>query len=137
MGTIADKLKYLSDTKEEIKQAIIDKGVAVEDDATFRSYARKIGTIQTGDLDLPLSVFVGTYENADINISYTFNNDYTAICKAGGVSFDGTFTIKGNVVTFTNSAIAGETTELTHSYVDGKDMLNDGSNDFEKTTFDF
>ena len=44
-GTVIDKLNYLDDTKGLIKDAIIDKGVEIEDDDTFRSYADKIGSI--------------------------------------------------------------------------------------------
>lgn len=47
-NTIADKLTYLSGTKDAIKQAIIGKGVDVTDTDTFRSYADKISSIQTG-----------------------------------------------------------------------------------------
>lgn len=49
MGTIADKLEYLNQTKADIKQALIDKGVVVEDTDTFRSYATKINEIKSGD----------------------------------------------------------------------------------------
>lgn len=48
MGSIADKLNYLNETKQTIKQAIIDKGVSVSDADTFRSYADKIGSIEAG-----------------------------------------------------------------------------------------
>lgn len=48
MGTIVDKLSYLINTKDIIKQSIIDKGVSVNDNDTFRSYANKISSIQTG-----------------------------------------------------------------------------------------
>lgn len=48
MGTTADKLEYLFITKEQIKQAIIAKGVEVSDSDTFRSYAEKIGLISGG-----------------------------------------------------------------------------------------
>ena len=47
-NTIADKLTYLNGTKDAIKQAIIGKGVEVTDTDTFRSYADKITSIQTG-----------------------------------------------------------------------------------------
>lgn len=47
MGTTADKLAYLNDTKTAIKNAIVAKGVAVPDGTTFRAYADKIGEIQT------------------------------------------------------------------------------------------
>lgn len=48
MATINDKLTYLAGTKDAIKQAIINKGVSVSDTDTFRSYADKIGSIETG-----------------------------------------------------------------------------------------
>lgn len=48
MGTIADKLSYLSDIKEAIRTAIINKGVDVPTSDTFMSYADKIGQI-SGD----------------------------------------------------------------------------------------
>ena len=47
-NTIQDKLAYLSGTKDAIKQAIIEKGVEVTDTDTFRSYADKITSIQSG-----------------------------------------------------------------------------------------
>ena len=45
MGTTAEKLAYLQDTKNAIKTKLIEKGVAVSDTDTFRSYADKIGEI--------------------------------------------------------------------------------------------
>lgn len=47
MGTIAEKLLYLAETKSKIKEAIIAKGVAVDDKAKFRDYAAHIGSIKT------------------------------------------------------------------------------------------
>ena len=49
MGTTADKLEYLQGTKAAIKEAIVNKGVAVPDGTTFRGYAEKIGDI----IDVP------------------------------------------------------------------------------------
>lgn len=46
MGTIADKLTYLGQTKTEIRDAILSKGVTVPTDTTFREYAGKIREIQ-------------------------------------------------------------------------------------------
>lgn len=48
MGTINEKLNYLLQTKENIKQAIKGKGVDITDSDSFRSYAEKIGTIKAG-----------------------------------------------------------------------------------------
>lgn len=53
-GTTVDKLNYLNDTKEEIKEAIINKNVEVEDTDTFRSYADKISSIPAGEPELSI-----------------------------------------------------------------------------------
>jgi surface protein len=54
LGTTADKLNKLLETKANIKQAIIDKGVDVADDTKFADYPAKIGMIiadgDAGDL---------------------------------------------------------------------------------------
>lgn len=44
----SDKLNYLIGTKTAIKEAIVEKGIGVSDSDTFRSYANKIKSIQTG-----------------------------------------------------------------------------------------
>lgn len=56
MGTLADKLQYLKDTKDAIMNAIIEKGVAITSSDTFRSYADKIGSIST---EVKESIFTG------------------------------------------------------------------------------
>lgn len=48
-GTIADKLSLLANTKAGIKQAIINKGVAVSSDDAFSTYPAKIAAIPTGE----------------------------------------------------------------------------------------
>jgi hypothetical protein len=48
MGTIADKMNYLLETKKRIREAIAAKGVSISDGDTFRSYANKIASIETG-----------------------------------------------------------------------------------------
>ena len=48
MGTTADKLNKLLETKQAIKQAIIDKGVDVSDDTVFADYPSKINNIEGG-----------------------------------------------------------------------------------------
>lgn len=50
MGTTADKLNRLIGTKQAIREAIEAKGVEVAETDTFRSYADKIGEIQSGRL---------------------------------------------------------------------------------------
>lgn len=46
MGTTAEKLAYLADTKTAIKNAIVAKGIEVLENTTFREYADKIGKIE-------------------------------------------------------------------------------------------
>lgn len=48
MATIADKLRTILNIKLEIKQAIIDKGVKIEDNEQFAIYPVKILEIQGG-----------------------------------------------------------------------------------------
>lgn len=51
MGTIAEQINYLAETKTAIKEALVAKGVSVGETDTFRSYAEKIGEIQSGGGD--------------------------------------------------------------------------------------
>lgn len=51
MGTTADKLNKLLETKTAIKDAIVAKGVAVADTDTFASYPAKIAEISGGGSD--------------------------------------------------------------------------------------
>lgn len=48
MGTTAEKLIYLNETKTAIRDAIEAQGVEVGEDASFRSYADRIAEIQGG-----------------------------------------------------------------------------------------
>ncbi len=44
----AEKLNYLLETKKQIKNAIMAKGVSIENTDSFRSYVSKIGQIESG-----------------------------------------------------------------------------------------
>ena len=72
MGKTSNKLNYLNETKEIIKQAIIDKGVDVSDTDTFRSFADKIEAIQSGGGDLPLNLLIGS-KWTQINVNESFS----------------------------------------------------------------
>ena len=48
MGTTTDKLTYLLETKELIRQAIINKGINVSSSDSFRTYSNRIGQIEGG-----------------------------------------------------------------------------------------
>lgn len=68
----ADKLNKLLETKQAIKQAIIDKGVDVSDNTVFAEYPAKINAIE-GANDVDLSNYV-TKDELPTNVS-EFNND--------------------------------------------------------------
>lgn len=74
--TTSDKINYLNDTKQAIKQAIIDKGVDVSKADTFRSYAEKISLIEGGG-----SVVVELKENFDVYRAYDVNIDENRIAS--------------------------------------------------------
>lgn len=64
MGTTAEKLAYLADTKTAIKDAIIAKGVEVPEVTTFREYADKISQIidQSSKPDADISKPIKFYD---------------------------------------------------------------------------
>lgn len=96
-NTIYDKLEYLENTKEQIKQAIVAKGVSVSDSDTFRSYADKIEAIETGGGTGDCSVsacfdnvgytFVPVYIQEGLETAAQFkaawNPEYTSIDMTG------------------------------------------------------
>lgn len=85
MGTVADKLNYLNDTKQAIKQAIIDKGVSVADADTFRSYADKILSIQSGSGGLEYVLKDGTFNYDVLTDGIDFNNIINTFTTTAGV----------------------------------------------------
>ena len=48
MGTIAEKLRLLQESKKDIRAAIMAKGQSVPETAPLSSYGNKIRAIQTG-----------------------------------------------------------------------------------------
>ena len=70
MGTTADKLAYLEETKTAIKNAIVAKGVEVPEGTTFREYADLISGISTGLSDADLARANATPE--DVTAGKTF-----------------------------------------------------------------
>lgn len=73
MGSINEKLTYLKETKNKIKEAIVAKGVAVDDNTTFRSYPDKITEIQIGT---PIN---NQDKTITANGSYTADEGYTGL----------------------------------------------------------
>lgn len=70
MGTTAEKLAYLEETKTAIKDAIAAKGVEVPEETTFRGYAGLISGISTGLSDDALALADATPE--DVTAGKTF-----------------------------------------------------------------
>ena len=82
MGTTAEKLAYLADTKTDIKNAIVAKGVDVPEGTTFRQYAEKIGDIvSSGGGNKPIT---GTFD-----LSTKGGVHYVAVSDLGeAIEFD-------------------------------------------------
>lgn len=86
MGTTAEKLGYLQQTKESIRQALISKGVDVPENTTFRQYAGKVEDIQSGSntefIVFNVNSFNGTSEwydesgNMYVSASYQIQGPY-------------------------------------------------------------
>ena len=70
MGTTAEKLAYLADTKTVIKNAIVAKGVEIPEGTTFRGYAGLISGISTGLSDEDLAKATAT--PGDVTAGKTF-----------------------------------------------------------------
>lgn len=88
MGSISEKLDYLKETKNNIKNAISLKGVTIADSDTFRSYADKISQIQGEAKEIIPSEGL-VYIN---NETTTFSNSYLDTEQAI-LSTDSDFTI--------------------------------------------
>lgn len=72
MSTIADKLNLLKNTKENIRLAINEKGVACGTDVSFSSYPSKIMQIEgggSGSSILSTSMLKLNKVNVDINVN--------------------------------------------------------------------
>ena len=71
MGTTAEKLAYLADTKTAIKDAIVAKGVEVPEGTTFRGYAGLISGISAGE-SITLETCTVTPVSSGKFYAYTF-----------------------------------------------------------------
>lgn len=91
MGTTAEKLAYLNDTKTAIKDAIISKGTDVPEGTTFRQYAGLIAGISTGLSDEDLAKANATPE--DVAAGKTFYAGDRAL-KTGEKIFSPPLTLK-------------------------------------------
>ena len=89
--TIADKLSQILDIKEEIKDALIEKGSDVTDDTPFAEYPEKIQEISTND---GTNITIN-FEEAFYDLRTIRNTDFESLFKDfKGTELDLTFMCK-------------------------------------------
>lgn len=107
MGTVAEKLEYLNETKTAIRTAIEGKGQTVADSDTFRSYADKIGAISTSDSAAPTvnisSAGKVTATSSGGTTTKTLSSTYDSDFKAANIKSG--VTIFGVTGTYTETPI--------------------------------
>ena len=103
MGTLADKLQYLKDTKDAIMNAIIEKGVEITSSDTFRSYADKIAQIAGNKATNVITENVGVRPTIrDAMKTKTRINAY-ALTTNPNVTIGSDVSIQGDLATFSGS----------------------------------
>ena len=99
MGTTAEKLAYLNNTKTAIKEAIVAKGVDVPVETPFRTYANKIGEIQTAPDIKTITVTITNLEGPQSDGTFFYgypmkSGEAVAYIKPDGTR--GSYTFQGN-----------------------------------------
>lgn len=98
MGTVAEKLEYLNDTKVAIRNAIEGKGGNVEDNDTFRSYANKITNLVAPEVNTIKGLIQGDCANLVIPEGTTTIRSYAFYRYANPI----TITMPNSVTTLEN-----------------------------------
>ncbi|MEO4006949.1 BspA family leucine-rich repeat surface protein [Flavobacterium sp. CAU 1735] len=125
MGTVADKLTHLGQTKAEIRDAILSKGVAVPVETTFRDYAGKIReiTADNGGINpeeewkrpddwLPIEDRVVAGDQKFVGLHAIFeDSNFVALSATGNYTVDWG---DGKIENFTGATVAYHT----YSYAD-------------------
>ena len=91
MGTLADKLQYLKDTKDAIMNAIIEKGVAITSSDTFRSYADKISHISANVKESTFTGYIAQSGSTNVLpavLQPVYGNEFKGLMKINGSSSD-------------------------------------------------
>lgn len=103
MGTLADKLQYLKDTKDAIMNAIIEKGVEITSSDTFRSYADKIAQISGSKATNVITENVGVRPTIrDAMKTKTRINAYSLVTNPN-VTVGSDVSVQGDLATFSGS----------------------------------
>lgn len=131
MGTTADKLAYLADTKTAIKDAIVAKGVEIPDGTPFRQYADKVVGIPSGS-----ETVSGNFLNSLAEFYY-FDGDSAQ--KTNGSLFESKDVAKGSIVFITmgrepvsftcsggNLLFELDTTDIKYCHIRVVEVLEDG-----------
>ena len=103
MGTLADKLQYLKDTKDAIMNAIIEKGIEITSSDTFRSYADKIAQISGSKATNVITENVGVRPTIrDAMKTRTRINAYSLVANTN-VTIGSDVFIQGDLAAFSGS----------------------------------
>lgn len=91
MGSIADKLTYLQETKTAIKNAIVSKGIEISDTDTFRSYANKIDSLKDGVKESTFTGYIA--QSGKTNVLPTvlqpvYGNEFKGLMKINNSNSD-------------------------------------------------
>ena len=95
MGNVNEKFDYIGGTKNEIKTAIINKGVSIPLETTFREYASKINEIiQNPDVSMEIRTLNGddTFQSPEMEINRALQSkqDIYSSIQSKGIWMDGT-----------------------------------------------
>ena len=86
MKHIIDDLQYLKETKELIRNSIVNKGVEVPIDTPFRQYASKIGEIETGSGGSKTFVSQNDRDRISIDNIYTSSGNIGLYQRLGTIA---------------------------------------------------
>ena len=91
MGSIADKLTYLQETKTAIKNAIVSKGIEVSDTDTFRSYANKIDLLKDGVKESTFTGYIAQSGSTNVLpavLQPVYGNEFKGLMKINNSNSD-------------------------------------------------
>lgn len=118
MGTTADKLATLLQTKANIKSAIIEKGQDVPDNLPFSGYANKIRSIESGNPTtlgmLPPGSIIWLNENRSPVPFWVCTHDYESQLNGPGRTL-----VLRMYIEYAGNDFEGNFNDYTNEYADG------------------
>ena len=112
MATVAEKLNKLLQIKENIRQAITNKGIEVSEDTVFDDYASKIDSIESGSSSEETYECPDFYElrtNGGTDYSYLFSNYSGAYSQGDTLDLSNWDTSKVTGMSYTFKNLSGFT----------------------------